>query len=365
MVRYLHHIAITFYILRAITGSDIYLLIATCVGMLLFLLQLQMSFKIEKVVFYLIVIVSLSYVLTLMNSGLSIGKLFIPLFVANIAIARSIVTHGISFKYAQTLFYGAAIYFIIASLLGYSANDVFAYSRNHVSVFFINSAALLYIASYQRNNNEKHFLPVILVWVFSIMSQGIGGILSSTILLYLVYYYYFASENNNFLLKLIFVSGFIYILTFMFGNYVINFLTENAILRDDLIVKLNSYEARTLSPRSEIWGEYFDKLSWQRALTGIDLNESFYGYTNLHNSYLLMHARMGFLAVMLIFVFVYALFRLYKFDFILFTFYIAILIRGVTDTTLMSGSSFDFVLFTLVIISFVNQNKIKLDSDEL
>jgi len=363
MSLYLHHIAITFYILRAITGSDISLIIVTCIGMLLFLLQLQMSVKIEKVVFYLFVIVSLSYVFTLMNNGLSIGKLFIPLFVSNIAIARSIVTHGISFKYAQTLFYGLAIYFLISNLLGISVNDIFAYSRNHVSVLFINSAALMYIASYQRNNNVKHFLPVILIWVFSIMSEGIGGILSSTILLYLVYYYYFSAESNNFLLKLIFVSGFISILTFVFGNYVINFLIENSMLRDDLIFKLSLFDAKILSPRSEIWSEYFDKLNWQRALIGIDLNESFYGHTNLHNSYLLMHGRMGFLSVIFMFVFAYVLFRLYKFDFILFTFYMAILIRGFTDTVFMSGSSFDFVLLTLVIISFSNQKK--LNSDEL
>lgn len=363
MNRYLHHFAITFYILRAITGSDIFLIIATCVGMLLFLLQLLKSFKFEKIVFYLFVIVILSYVFTLLNNGLSVGKLFIPLFVANIAIARSILTYGISFKYAQTLFYVMVIYFLTSNLLGTSVNDIFAYSRNHVSVFFINSAALMYIASYQRNKNVKHFLPVMLIWVFSIMSQGIGGILSSTILLYLVYYYYFSTESNNFLLKLIFVSGFVYILFFLFGYYVINFLIENSILRDDLIFKLSSFDDKILSPRSEIWSKYFDKLNWQRVLIGIDLNESFYGHTNLHNSYLLMHGRMGFLSFIFMFVLAYVLFRLYKFDFILFTFYTAILIRGLTDTVFMSGSSFDFVLFTLVIISFSNQKKV--NNDEL
>jgi hypothetical protein len=363
--RYLNHISITLYFLKAITGSDIYLILASSIGMVLFLFQLNelKSFKIEKIVFYLFLAVALSFVHTLINNGLTAGKLFVPLFLANIALARSIVKYGISFNFSQILFYGVSLYFVIAILIGYSVDDIFANSRNHVSILFINSAAIFYIANYQKNN-KRYFLPVILVVVFSVISQGIAGILCSLGFLFLVYYYYYFQGVNYFLFKLILSSGLLFLLALIFDRNVLNFFIWSSLLGDDLIYKLSSFEFSTLQARQEIWGDYFNKLNWQRVFLGVNLKEKFFDYSNLHSSYLLMHARGGWAALIFIFIFALSLLRMYQFNFILFSCYLVILIRGITDTSFLSGSSFDFILLTLIIISYINQKKVKLYNDD-
>ncbi len=124
----------------------------------------------------------------------------------------------------------------------------------------------------------------------------------------------------------------------------IDFIIANFPIHDDLSSKLNLFESTTINTRSNLWHEYIDKLDWLRFMTGINLDETFYGYKNLHSSYVLLHARMGFLAFLLVFIFLFGLFRLYKINFIMAVCYLSLLLRGMSNTTFMSGSSFDFVL---------------------
>ena len=136
MLRFLHHIAIFFFLVSAISGYQLFLLPATMAGLVSFSLQFykRSSFKIEKITFYLSLVIFLSYLLTISNNGLSSGKLFLPFFIANIAIARSIVIYGLSYKYIQILFYFSGAYFLTFFLLGYHPDEIFSHSKNHISV---------------------------------------------------------------------------------------------------------------------------------------------------------------------------------------------------------------------------------------
>ena len=265
MLRFLHHIAIFFFLVSAISGYQLFLLPATITGLVSFSLQFynRSSFKIEKITFYLSLVIFLSYLLTLSNNGLGSGKLFLPFFIANMAIARSIVIYGLSYKYIQILFYFSGAYFLTFFLLGYHPDDIFSHSKNHVSVLFINIAALFYIANYQKNIDlgngkekvSKYLLPVILVLIFSFMSQGISGILCSLFLLSMILFHNFVGSNFK-LLKLIFFIGFMMLLTWIFGIHLINYLLENSLLNHDLAIKFSQFENRTLEQRELIWVEY-------------------------------------------------------------------------------------------------------------
>jgi hypothetical protein len=347
----LNYLAILSFFIRAITGNIIFLFIGAALGGFIFLYFLFINKKIPRQFFYVSIVVVLSYLITYMNNGFSHGSLFIVLFLSCASIAWAIARYGINYWFAWTIFYGSALYcFLRIYYFDASPNDLFAYSRNHVSVYFINAISLLYIAAYQEKRKTP-ILPAILTFLISVMSVGTGGIFSSAILLWFILIWYILKNFKSYKIISIYLTLSILYHVVSFWDIGISGLVATFDLQGDIVIKLQSSQITAGNARYQIWSEYINSLDIIRVLAGVSLSEEFYGYSNLHSSYLLLHARMGFLSFFLVLMFMYSLVRLYKKNYVFFICYMVILLRGITDTTFLAGSSFDFVLLFFFIFS--------------
>ena len=100
--------------------------------------------------------------------------------------------------------------------------------------------------------------------------------------------------------------------------------------------------------RYYILNEYISSMDVMRTLAGIDLSESFYGFNNYHNSFILLHARLGLFSFIIALIFLFAIIRGFKVNIILASCLFVLLLRSYSDTTILAGSVFDFVIFYLV-----------------
>lgn len=336
-------ISISCFFAKAITGNDIFLYIGFFSGILLFIYQLlsRNSISLFAVIFFLIVI--FTSVFSLLNNGFKYGLLFIPSIIAASGIGWRISTNGINYRYCWLLFYGSLMYFLVhVLLLDQYAGSVFAYSRNHISIYFINATCLLFIASYQ-SKQEIKLTPVIATLFVSILSVGFGGILSSALFLYMILYYKFFNKLKNYKSLFFLVMGFSLFILIMFLNSFLIYIIENFDLSNDMISKLQSPFNFSEGVRFHIFNEYIEKLNFQRIIFGTNMGETFYNQSNLHSAFLMLHSRSGILFFLLIILFSYSLLMLYKHNFVFATCFFVILFRGLTDTSFLVGSPFDFI----------------------
>lgn len=356
--------AITSYFARAITDINAFLILGGVLGWVVFLYQFLDRLRLPYVAAISLFIVLASYCFTILNNGLSHGKLFIPLYVACLGIAWRIATHGINYRFCWIIFYGSIAYFVISLFVFNSTlHSLFAYSRNHISVYFINATALLYIGALT-SGRQIGLLPVVLIFFVSIVSIGIGGIISSLSFLFLLACY--KSSDSSFAYKIILFftfAAFALGLLIMWDD-IIGYVATSLYFSGDILIKL--HKISELGGRYEIWSEYFEKLDITRLLVGSSLSESFYGFQNVHSSYFLLHQRMGFLGVILMCLFFYALVKMYHVNFVYFSCFFVLLLRGLSDTTFLAGSSFDFLFLFFCLFAFISiKNKSNLGYRQL
>ena len=352
--------AISSYFARAITDIDYFLISGAVLGWVVFMYQLFNRLRLPYVAVISLFIISASYYLTILNNGLSYGKLFIPLYIACLGIAWRISTHGINYRFCWIIFYGSIVYFFVNILIFNSpVGSLFAYSRNHVSVYFINAAALLYISTFM-SGRQIGLLPVIFISIVSFISVGFGGIISCLSFLFLLVIYKYS--KSSWIYKIILIFAFVTCaigIWIMLDNIIYNGLTLDN-LSADIPAKLQ--EISELSGRRDIWSEYFGKLDVISFLAGLSFSERFNGFLNLHSSYFLLHQRMGFFGIILMCLFLYSLLKMYSVNFVYFSCFFVLLLRGLSDTTFLAGSSFDFVFlyfFLFAFISLKNKSSLK------
>ncbi len=347
--------AISSYFARAITDIDALLILGGVLGWMVFLYQLVDRLRLPYVAVISLFIVLASYYFTILNNGLNQGKLFIPLYVACLGIAWRISTHGINYRFCWIIFYGSIVYFFVnIFLLDSTLYSLFAYSRNHISVYFINAAALLYIGT-MTSGRQIGLLPVILIFLVSIVSIGFGGIISCLTLLFLLTCYKYSQLLWTY--KIILFFAFV---TFALGLWIIwdeimVYVSTSLYFSNEMLIKLQ--KVSEFGGRINVWSEYFEKLDVTRFFVGSSLSESFYGFNNLHSSYFLLHQRMGFLGIILMCLFLYALLKMYSVNFVYFSCFFVLLLRGISDTTFLAGSSFDFVFLYFCLFAFISLKK--------
>ena len=347
--------AISSYFARAITDIDYFLISGAVLGWVVFMYQLFNRLRLPYVAVISLFIISASYYLTILNNGLSYGKLFIPLYIACLGIAWRISTHGINYRFCWIIFYGSIVYFFLnIFVLDSTLYSLFAYSRNHISVYFINAAALLYIGTLT-SGRQIGLLPVVLIFLVSIVSIGFGGIISCLSFLILITCYKYSQllRTNKIILFYIFV-------TFALGLSIIwddimFYMPNSLYLSNEMLIKWGKISE--FGGRVYVWSDYFERLDVKRFLLGSSLSESFYGFNNLHSSYFLLHQRMGFLSIILMCLFLYALLKMLSVNFVYFSCYFILLLRGISDTTFLAGSSFDFVFLYFCLFAYISLKK--------
>ncbi|WP_319549672.1 hypothetical protein [Desulfogranum marinum] len=141
------------------------------------------------------------------------------------------------------------------------------------------------------------FIPALLCFFVSFLAEGRSGIIVSLLLLISVLFLMDNSRCSRYYKYVAFfckVTGFVV--------FIIALVIFNESLHDKLEYFYN--KKFDISTRNIIWLEYIRNLSLLDWLVGFDLqSDAFFKsyHSNLHNSYLMAHARFGIMAVPLVF----------------------------------------------------------------
>ena len=346
-----NYVTICLFLARAIFGAVEFLYLALFFGLTVFLSQLLNQGKLPPVAIAFLIIVTMSYLITFANNGLSAGALFVPLTLAHIGVAWRISTHGLSYQFSRIIFFGSLAYFFYSVIIvNLDPNQVFANSRNYVSVYFLNTLSIFYISIYlSRDVDFKKFrvvMPAAVVFLASVLSVGTSGIISTFILLSLISMV-FLKRAHVLVLAFLLLVAISYIAswdTFISILGTFELLSSNP----ELLQKMDYEELTQANTRYYIWNEYIDSMDVMRTLAGINLSESFYGFNNYHNSFVLLHARLGLFSFVIALMFLFSIIRGFKVNRILASCLFVLLLRSYSDTTILAGSVFDFVIFYLI-----------------
>lgn len=346
-----NYVAICLFLARAIFGAVEFLYLGMFFGLTVFLSQLLNQEKLSPLLIAFLIIVIMSYLITFTNNGLSVGALFVPLTLAHIGVAWRISTHGLSYQFSRIIFIGSLAYFFYSVLIvNLDPGQVFSNSRNYISVYFLNTLSIFYISIYLSTDVDfKKFrviTPAAVVFLASVLSVGTSGIISTFILLSLISMV-FLKRTHVLMLAFLLLVAISYIASwdvFLSILATFEFLTSDP----ELLQKMDYVELTEGNTRYYIWKEYISSMDVMRTLAGINLSESFYGFNNYHNSFILLHARLGLFSFIIALMFLFSLIRGFKVNLILALCLFALLLRSFSDTTILAGSAFDFVIFYLI-----------------
>ena len=351
LVTLFNYMAICLFLARAIFGAVEFLYLGLFFGLTVFLIQLLNQGKLPPLAIAFVMVVIMSYLITFTNNGLSVGALFVPLTLAHIGVAWRISTHGLSYRFSRIILFGSLAYFFYSVLIvNLNPNQVFANSRNYVSVYFLNTLSIFYISIYLSRDlilkKSTVIMPAAVVFLASVLSVGTSGIISTFILLSLISMV-FLKRAYFMVLAFLLLVAISYIGSW---NEFISILGAFELLSSDpeILEKMDYTELTQGNTRYHIWGEYISSMDVMRTLAGIDLSESFYGFNNYHNSFILLHARLGLFSFIIALIFLFAIIRGFKVNIILASCLFVLLLRSYSDTTILAGSVFDFVIFYLV-----------------
>jgi hypothetical protein len=98
--------------------------------------------------------------------------------------------------------------------------------------------------------------------------------------------------------------------------------------------------------RNVIWASYFSSLSLPTFLFGVPLDESrdIAGFTNMHNSFLLLHSQTGLYGLILIVFFLKSALKYLKYNVFVFFLFLVLILRCMFDMVYFF-SMFDFAFF--------------------
>lgn len=213
-----------------------------------------------------------------------VGYMFLGIFFLN---------YGIPLKVSKLVYYGVAGVFFAEIIINGSVNNLTAsFSRNIISVYLLMFFSLMIISCYQ-HNEKISFLPPLLFFVVCFAAVGRGGALLGAIALILFMLFDFSkgrAKKRN-------VIGLPVLLTVL--GVVALIMMQVA---PDLIeTVLDNFESRGVrSQRYNIWEDYIEKAfgSLTNLLFGASISGTIYldRYSeNLHNSFLMLHAKYGIL----------------------------------------------------------------------
>ena len=345
----INHVAILFFILRSITGEVIFLYVGLIIGLVVFSFQFFTYRTNLNILIYITLFLLGSFISLI--SDFDNYLLFLPHGISCLGVAWRIHTHGINNKFVTTLLFLIFSYFILMLYILNGADDIFANSRNHVSVMFIN-LTVIYIISRSLIGKSYNSIPAYFSLYASYIGIGLTGIISSAILVLMKILDFINQKISYFAyFLLIAILIFFYFFFEQSLDLIEYILTFNQNADSDYSIKFTDLKSYSENPRFNIWNEYLSNLNFYKIIFGVSVSDCFAQICNLHSSYFLLHARTGIIAFLFILFFITTLIQLAKNNVKLAICFLAILIRGIGDTTFMAGSSFDFVIAYLLVFA--------------
>ncbi len=341
-------IGLTSFILRSVFSVDIALYSAYLFGGILFFVMALNP--IPKLLQLYIFCAILGAIFLIINNGLDAGKTYLPLILSSSGIALGISrTIKTNFKFhiyfSAFLFFGLCFYFFVSFAIDGNLSSVTAGSRNHVSTNLI-LISIYYVIVRRWNGLDITPLYPILILTLSSMAIGISGIISSVI----IFLGYFVTRG----IRVILFVGF----TILALSLTLDWVSIAIWLDDDLLRKIY-YKLSSPDIRVDIIEGYIERLDAIKFITGVPINELEWTYqglgeewirsNNLHNSYLLLHSKVGinFFAIMIGLSLI--LLKLLRKDFLVFTLLFAILLRASTDTIILAHGFHEWALILILL----------------
>ena len=160
---------------------------------------------------------------------------------------------------------------------------------------------VIYYSIIARKKNEYiNMLPVILVWILSLISRGRGGIISSTV--FLIGVYIVKYRSMKLIKKMIVISIFFLAIAIAMLN--ISYILEK--LRTSVIMELFVSNGMN-SSRTRFWSEYIELAvsNLKNFVFGANISDTFIGRYlegNPHNSFIEIHILNGIFSLITIIV---------------------------------------------------------------
>jgi hypothetical protein len=225
----------------------------------------------------------------LFNNNMNLQELLWPL--AFVGIAILILNYNINYKLAKTIYYLVAFLLVITIVFAGSVNNVsLTSSRNTISVMLLFYFSIFAISSVQNHIKIKIF-PVLVGLIISFLAIGRSGIITFSILTFLFLFIDYDGKSYKLTnpIKVFTVLSFSILIFGLFYN-----------LLDDYFMQtiLNFKDQGLESVRTLIWDDYLTKtigniiyITFGTPISGTYLLNLF--NDNLHNSFLMLHAKYG------------------------------------------------------------------------
>ena len=278
---------------------------------------------------------------------------------SNIGIALFLLRRplaGFVFPSTYLVFGFVVAYFTYYFYNGIDPNAIFLNaSRNTVSWLLIIYSAIIYIVS-DKGGLKIPVLPAVMTVIFSFMSYGRSGIISSFILLIgiLLLTFYENKKNAKFYILLTFLG-----ILFMF------FLSNGGDIGNtiyDISHYFHRLETHGLSDsygRGYIWSTYISQMNMTRFLFGTNptYDSSVISFnSNYHNSLIAFHAGFGIASIIFMFLMLWAMVKLFNRNNLLLLILITVFLRSFTDS-LVFFQSYDFLVYYTTFYPFIRTHQ--------
>jgi hypothetical protein len=263
---------------------------------------------------------------------------------------RKIYWFGLNFNYIVIL------YFAINLLAGIDPRLVFTHtSYNSISIILITSCIVMYIFNHIEGK-EISIFPALLTLFFCVWSLGRGGIISSFFLFIGIVYYKYPDRFRNMFLLLLALLLILSLFEIPYDFAMSYISTIDA-------VSLAVERSKQVEPRFVIFNDYVNNLSLYNFMFGVNIFENptqsiLDVEYNFHNSFLNLHSRMGFYALIVIGASLYSLFLFSRNNKLYFILFSTLIIRCSTDGFVFF-ESFDFIYYYFVFYAFSVNFKFK------
>lgn len=263
---------------------------------------------------------------------------------------------GFVLPFTYLLFGFVVAYFTYYFYNGIDPNAIFLNSsRNTVSWLLIVYSVIIYIVS-DKARLKTQVLPAVMTVIFSVMSYGRSGIISSFILLIgiLLLTFYENRKNTKFYILLTFLG-----ILFMF------FLSNGGDIGNtiyDISHYFHRLETKGLSDtggREYIWNTYISQMNMTRFLFGTnpEYDSSVISFNfNYHNSWIAFHASFGIASIIFMFLMLWAMVKLLNRNNLLLLILITLILRSFTDIGFFIHL-YDFLIYYISFYPFIRTHQ--------
>lgn len=323
-----------------------FVLVMLSMTVLLFLYKIKQK-ELFLFVFLAVILLFFKLVSGYLTNNLATFGLYISL-ISGVLLSYLVFNYDKRQLILKTLYYFLFLYLIIVLAIlvaGRDPNEIWQGSRNSSSQLFVIMGAIFLIYPPVLEKLKFKLLFYFLIFIVCVFSMGRSGIITSAILLLAAILSSYSFKINKTNLFLILVSlGALLLLAINF-ELLIDYYNNNP--------KFDYLRAKGLedSYRSTMLKEFFDHYSLKTFLFGVDLSTLPYIASfnnNPHNGFLYLHAKTGFLAVIIFLgIALTTLKVILKRDAVAFLAIMALLLRFSTDS--VGG----LIIFPFVFLSFI------------